>query len=570
MKRQLNNPPLLFEALLVTVLITCIPLLLAHIFIPSNMMFDFHDSSQAPRISEFIFNINTLHIPPRIAPHWSFELSFPVFNYYAPFSYWVTSIIALMTSIAASIKLSFLLATVIGCIGMYLLIRLFTTMYGALAGAALYISSPYIAVETLIRGNLGEIWYIALLPWSIFSLIFLSRSPSYARLALCAILLSFVFTVHNVLSLVSVPLLILFAILIPNKKWSISAIALALGLSSYFLFPAVFELSLTHAREIAQNTYYGHHFLCLYQLWYSQWGYGGSVAGCTQDGMSFMMGKPQIILGITGGILYIVSTIRKKRMEPILLLFFILTLLATFLTTYSSAAIWALLSPILSLFQFPWRLLIFTLFGISFFGGLMIGRMPLRIGSVFTLFLVAYLFINHAKFFQKVEMPVSQFNNEYLSSAYIKTRVAYKIPEYLPKSVDYKTWLSYEPNATHTEQIDQSLMKQEFIHPLFPGSRIITNTLYQKSAILTPGVYTVNIHSFPNWQMTLDNRIVQSYNTDRLGRPLIIVSSPASFELKYVQTPIQHIGNTVTIASIGIIIFAIILFKKKKYTDLVQ
>ena len=91
-----------------------------------NSMFTSHDSSQPARIVEFVYNIQHLQLPPRIAPHWSFGLGFPVFNFYAPTAYWITSLINIIgLSVIDSLKLSYLLSMVLASIGMYLFLKNF-------------------------------------------------------------------------------------------------------------------------------------------------------------------------------------------------------------------------------------------------------------------------------------------------------------------------------------------------------------------------------------------------------------------------------------------------------------
>lgn len=558
------------EILIFCIVLLLVPLTFGKIFLPSQTVFDFHDSSQAPRVAEFGYNLTTFHIPPRIAPHWSFELGFPVFTFYAPFSYWLTTFISFVFSIPSSIKLSFLFAILVAFSGMFFLIKKQLNTPAGLLGAALYASSPYIAVETLIRGNLGEIWYLALLPWAFYTVIILSESPSIYRLLFSACVLSFFFSVHNVLSLVSIPLFTLLMLLLPQKRWTIGSLIMSLGLSAYFFVPTLIELPLTHAREIAKNTYYADHFLCLSQLWYSAWGYGGSVAGCTQDGMSFMLGKIQIILGVLGIIVFLTASIKKKKIEIVSLFIFILALAATFLTTYSSVKVWEMFASVLSLFQFPWRLLIFSLFGVSFFAAYSIYLLPKKVSTFLAIVCIIYAFFNGSKFFQKVQMPIESYKQEYLSDTYIKTRVAYKIPEYLPQSVDYKYWLKYEPNAQNTQYVDQTLMKEEFVHPLFPGSYIEKNTPYYKSASLTPGVYTVNIHTFLNWKVKIDGRLLTKYAYDRLGRPMLIVSRPSKLEVIYEQTLIQQLSNTISVLSLIICGLLAIPQINKTVSNLIQ
>src|SRR3989339_1230941 len=77
----------------------------------SSRMFQFHDETQPARIQQFTSNLKKLNIPPRIAYDFNQKKGYPVFNFYAPFSYWLTSLVNITgLSIINSIKLSFLLA----------------------------------------------------------------------------------------------------------------------------------------------------------------------------------------------------------------------------------------------------------------------------------------------------------------------------------------------------------------------------------------------------------------------------------------------------------------------------
>ncbi len=90
--------------------------------LPSKFGFDYHDSTQPARIREFTFNLKSGQIPPRIASGFSFNLGYPVFNYYAPTAYWITSGINLLgIDPINSLKISFLITVVIAFLGMYLL-----------------------------------------------------------------------------------------------------------------------------------------------------------------------------------------------------------------------------------------------------------------------------------------------------------------------------------------------------------------------------------------------------------------------------------------------------------------
>src|SRR3989338_7158764 len=117
-------------------IIFTIVLLLIIFFLGRNLnpftsnMFTFHDESQPARVQQFTLNLTNFKIPPRIAPDFSFKLGFPVFNYYSPFSYWVTSAINLLgIAVAPALKISFLLTIIIGFIFMFKFANLYFDFY---------------------------------------------------------------------------------------------------------------------------------------------------------------------------------------------------------------------------------------------------------------------------------------------------------------------------------------------------------------------------------------------------------------------------------------------------------
>lgn len=280
-------------------------------------LFDFHDDSQLSRVHEFVLNLKNGQIPPRIAPDYSYKLGFPIFNYYAPFAYWVAGSMAYLgLSEIFALKISFFLTVILAFIAMYFFLRNFFKFFPSLLGAAFYVTSTYFAVEIIIRGNLAECWYLALLPASLHFLTKNAKSKSKLIFVATAIILSFLITSHNVFSLISLFLFTIYLLFLPNKFKNCYSIFLALLIAGYFLLPSITELKLTQAVAQATLTRYQDHFLCAWQLWKSNgWHYGGSVPGCDGDQMSFQLGKIQTTIAIFGFILLAWQTIIKRQIK---------------------------------------------------------------------------------------------------------------------------------------------------------------------------------------------------------------------------------------------------------------
>lgn len=512
----------------------------------SNQMFEFHDETQAARVQQFTLSLKNFKFPPRLAPDFSYKMGYPVFNFYAPFSYWLTSGINLIGfDVVNSLKLSFLLSLILGFIFAYLLFKQFFDDFPSIFGAGLYATSLYFAIEILIRGNLGETWFLTLLPLSLYLIYKNSIKPNLKIFLLSVFVLSSIYTVHNLLSVLYIPISLIFALLLKNKKINFISIALGLLLSSYFLLPMIIESPLTYAKQFATLTNYQDHFLCPIQLWQSLWGYGGSITGCN-DGMSFMLGKPQIIFAFFGIIFFIINLLKKKQKFLILNSYFLILLTsALFLTTYLSKPIWDLFSPILSIVQFPWRFISFSLIGLAFFGAYFFQKInvPKKNWIIVASLLAVVLF--NSRYFYKTSMAKSDYEYKYLSKEYIEKQSAYKIAEYLPRTSNFESWKSMKVSDT------------DYL--------LTINTPFEKEIITQPGLLKLNIHYFPFWRIMINNQSYQPTDFDSLGRPIISLTRRSIINISYQQTVVEKISNLIsllTIIFLGILISNKFIWKK--------
>jgi hypothetical protein len=568
-------------------------------------IFQGHDETQAGRIFDFAFNLRNGIFPPRMAPHFSYGLSYPIFNFYAPFAYWVTSLLHLTgMTIPDALKLSYISALIIGFVGMYALLKQFFSTAASLVGAVLYVSAHYFALEIFVRANISEVWFTALFPLALY---FLHNSKKYPYIV-TAVFLSFLFSVHNIFSLLSVGICLVYSLFTNNKKVNFFLIVAGLLISSYFLLPALTETKLTHAAEIAKKTNYQDHFLCLNQIWYSPWGFGGSTKGCVEDGLSFQLGKPQILLGMFGILLWMYLTIINRfkktkettkgtggtregpqqgaaksehwwvrissdgiRRIPLIedvneikyfsfyLFIFLLTLGSLFLTLPQSQFIWKTAEPILALFQFPWRFLLFIMFGLAFFGAYGLHHIKIPYKAIVSILLIVIILFTKQKIFQRDTISYDEFQKQYISQAYMHNRIAYLVPEYFPKHVDYAYLKKIETNPPEE-------LKEHPIYPIATDKNAITglisNEAFAKSvSVITNKPVRLNIHYFPYWSIYVNNQPYTPTKFDTLGRPVVDVPSQkvTNITMLYKQTQIQHIGNIISISAlIGTLIISYI------------
>ena len=521
--------------------------------------FTVHDNTQAARIQEFALNLRNGIIPPRMAPNFSFQHGFPVFNFYAPFAYWVGSFIQLLGfSSAISLKVLLFLGLFLSFVSFFLFASLFFGFWGGLLGASVYASSLWMAVEIFVRGNVGEIWFMALLPLGLYML---KRSDVENRSSfflLSSIILSCLFTVHNVLSLVSVIFIGFFSLSLTHKKKAFLSIIIGLLLASYFLVPAILENKLTYASEIASRTNYNDHFLCVWQLWKAnKWSFGGSGTGCLNDDMSFQIGKIHLLLAGFGGGIFFAQLIKDKKKKGLYLSLFILssTLLSAFLTVNVSKPLWDLFSPIMSMFQFPWRFLPLVVFGTAYFAShTVLVLKNKRTNIIVTVILSLGLLYTSSKFFFKPwKYTANEYKSMFLTKKYVEQKAAYEIPEYFPRSGDYGTWRTYD--------------KSEAGFNLNPLSYKISTPFY-KEITVDQGKITLPIHYFPFWEIRINGKSSLPSHLDTLGRPVFSGLPPHStVVVKYNETPVEKTGNSITVITFIILIFFCVNKKLWKKTN---
>lgn len=459
--------------------------------LPASTMFTFHDQTQYARIIEFTRSLQRLEIPPVWAEGFNFGIGYPVYLFYAPLAYWVAAVFMFLgTGAIDAFRLSMLAGLIVGFFGSYAWLFQRFGRYPAIVGAVLYVTSPWIASEIFVRGNIATLWFMAIAPWSLWAVS--NRStPRVIR----GILVALSLITHNALSLLWIPILILYALLAHSRgrREMLRVVVGGILMAGVFWVPALLQLGQTHAREIALLTKYSDHFLCTKQIWTtSSWGYGGSALGCEADGMSFMIGKIELVLAGMGLILMIFVPHQRRFLATMGLL----AIWMIFLTLYDSAPLWRIF-PAIHVMQFPWRLLsiahIFTV-------GLAVGVIPLlhrlmrtivqrdrgrfvrRIHTTLTnhplvgrsmilqrstarplmvgIFL-AIILITSSKYFHGQLQPTRSVQEQFTSPNYIRTQAAYAIPEYVPRSVDLRYWVSFRDRPP--AQYDLAKLRSAFV-----------------------------------------------------------------------------------------------------------
>jgi hypothetical protein len=308
---------------------------------------------------------------PRWAPNFYYGYGYPIFNYYAPLSYYVGVLVELMPGLDAvdGVKAVFELGLLAAALGMYGFVR---DNWGREAGwvaAACYLYAPYVVyTDPHARGVLAESFSFGLFPLALWTLDRLRKQsevgqPGAAAWLVSVLLVAAIMLTHNLMAMVFIPILALWLLVNTVPSWRtarssyllVPFFALFLGfmLAAFFWLPLFLERNAVNLNTlIGQNDNFDFrtHFLSLKQLLgpspWLDWRESGAV-------FTFNLGIPQWILG-GAGLLVVVA--RRGRAHWPQWFFVVGALGFIFLMSPISTFLWQSI-PVLPYLQFPWRLL---------------------------------------------------------------------------------------------------------------------------------------------------------------------------------------------------------------------
>jgi hypothetical protein len=340
------------------------------------------------------------------APDIVLGFGYPLWLVYAPLAYIVAEGFHLLgLGFTVAVKATWAFSFLLGGLGMYALARRWWGRAAALVAALAYTYAPYHLAQIYVRGALAEFVALAIFPWTLLGFAALwdnprARGVAWAALALAALLLT-----HSGAAILFLPVLCGFlavkALTSPwpfsrgadragwwrKVGWSLLALALGGALAAVFLVPLFLERRYIGAEVWLRNTYdYRLHFVYPSQFFDPTWGYGYSVPG-PNDGMSFQLGLVPILCAAIGllGAFSAVLAIRQSRrgqtsgsgslsanqVFPALAEVFFFAMVAgvaAFAMTPAAKPLWGML-PLVSMIQFPWRLLALTVIMLALLSG---------------------------------------------------------------------------------------------------------------------------------------------------------------------------------------------------------
>lgn len=307
---------------------------------------------------------------PRWAPDFYYGYGYPLFNYYAPLTYYVGAGLMLLPGVdpMLAVKMVFVLGFLGAGLGMYAYVRRGWGWRPGLVAAAAYLYAPYIQfIDPHARGVLAEAFSFAIFPWTLWAFTGLQGGSSRWRLPLAAGLLAALICTHNLMAMVFAVILAAWLVWqvitgpVPQARARyhaplLAALALGLALSAFFWLPVALERDAVQLGNLISEG--GHfdfrnHFLNLGELLSPT---TMLDLGASDPHYRFNLGVAQWLLGLAGAasLLWKRGLSRQRRLAALffvpaagVLLLFVLPV---------SAFIWERV-PLMPFLQFPWRLL---------------------------------------------------------------------------------------------------------------------------------------------------------------------------------------------------------------------
>ena len=502
--------------------------------------------------------------PPRFVPDLSFRFGYPLFNFVFPLPFYVGEIFHLVgLSFVDSIKVVFILSVPISAYLMYRLLREFTGAILSMAGAVLYIYTPYRSTDIYVRGAIGEVVAFIFLPLVVWAIVKLTKETSSSKrrvgewigilgLSIAALVMS-----HNITSYIFLGLLVplLLSKIFSNKSFSFPTfskifIGIILGLlaSIYFWLPAIKDSRLMRYDTIFN---YVDHFPTIKQLVTPYFGYGASVAG-PGDGMSFFLGSGNLLL-IVAGIVLFITYYRSFTKDQKTLIFWAIAVLAisVLMINHRSIFLWKSI-PNLGYLQFPWRFLIVTTF----------------VSPLFIIAFTKYKFSSYVGILIILATVVLNFSY-FKPNEFLGRKDDYYLNRYIPApdaSAEYK-----KTQEEYLRLPKDTLVRPGKVYPRIIGEGkeriniLRSNNLDATFQITSEKDVLVNYNKyyFPGWIAKIDDREANLIPGKPFGQ--IVLSVPAGIhkvEVKFVETNFKKVLDYISLATI--LMCFILIFKYRK------
>lgn len=535
-----------------------------------NGFFQVHDDTSVVRVFEMSKSLTDGMFPVRWVQDLGYGYGYPIFNFYAPLPYYLGSILNLAGfDLLSSTKLMIAIGVLTSAVTMFFFSKRYFGNLGGILSAVAYVYFPYHAVNIYVRGAIGEFFAYAFLPLVFYGFFSILEIKKFKEIILrTEIILSlslgiFLVAVSHNLSLLMLMIIlapaILFGLFAAKSKItlltsSIVLISLGILLSSFYVIPAFLEMGFTNvSSQIGGGANFNDHYVCVSQIWQSQWGFGGSIPGCV-DGLSFAFGKINLFL-LTLAFAFLIYRIIKRKIEKtekIVVICLLLFLISVFFMTGYSRPVWESISY-MAYIQYPWRFINFSALFFSFITGYCVYFLDKhRKTFVFPFVCLALLILllTSVKYFQP-QTYNDHDSTYYKDPDYIKFTVSKISDEYLPPEFVKPVSLTLIPDQRFAVKNGDGVV-----------STVLDNTNSKKASYAFEGSGQIHINTayFPAWKAYVNGNSVK-IDQVKNGMDLRVPGGSGELMLNFEQTLTEVLGNTISVVSFFALLAVIIISK---------
>ena len=531
-----------------------------------------HDGeTHTARIAQYYQALKDGQLPPRFANSFYNGLGSPIFVYIYPVPYALGSLIhALGISYVNSFKLLMFLGFFASSLTAYVWLKeVFKSEKAAFLGALFYIWVPYRFSLVFVRASVSELIAYIFVPLTLFILSKLSQKPNLKWTAANAISFSLILLSQNLVALLSIPIIGVYAIILTaksrSKKYFFLSTASAIwgfAIAQITYLPSQLELKYVRFSENINNTFVDH-FVTLKQLIRSPWDYGFDLPGTVNDTLSFQIGLAQILVVGLAIVTVAVMVFRKTKMNTTLFLaifFLIVFFVCIFLMvpTKPNLYVWQHFKPMLFI-DIPWRLLGICALSASFLAAFVAKNIKPGIVFIFLIAFVIFANRNHLRINQSRILDDNYFDK------YTGTATQYN--EFTPKS-------------RQTTRVPEGFKLEEKIDTIEGDAQVTNLQTNSKKTKFNLDVHSptsqirINKFYFPNTRVTQDGKILEvskdfvvtdanslDVSTQKDASGLIQLSVAEGFHeitVEYKDTPVRTYANIIFSASLLLALFVIL------------
>ena len=516
----------------------------------------------------------------RWAPDLVYGLGLPLFNFYAPLSYYLAEVFHLLgLSLVNALKAAFCLAILGSGATMYLYVRDVFGDLPAIVAAVAYMYAPYQLYDSFFRGILPEVLVLALFPLVMWSFRRLATQGNRRYIAIGALALAALPLTHTTSTLILLPLLMVYAValLLIRRETRLTgsmavalALVLGLALSAFFTLPAILERQWVQIERglIPPNLDYHHHFLPLAEILSPP---QPTDTGRMNPAVPRSLGLVQTIPAVAA-----IAGLRKREesQRRAHILFSALVLIASVaMMLPQSVALWDRLPP-LAYLQFPFRWLGPASFAVAVLAGASVSALShngslssprfLVSAVLLTLLVLAALPMLYPGY--QHSLPANPSLAEMMDMERRMGAVGTTATgEYLP------VWVEWVP-------------PDSLLEPMYragrPLHRLDTSTWPEGSTVLeeeytpTAGRLTVqltkmlrvffDIHYFPGWRAYIDGEEVPIEPTQGQGRISFIVPAGTHIiRLQFEELPLRMAADAISAISLLVLLAIVVLANRK-------